>query len=217
MKRSPLELALLVGVLLFSLILAIGFRGLGKRVGSVEKATSSTRKDWMRGDEDLSGRVGALSKRLEANEEEMNLRAATTSRLKREFDDLKAEVASAEKKPRDEATLTALRDLEAEVRALKSDIARIRTLAEASGKEQAAPAGGGVAPEDLAAVSTRLDAIDSRIGELERKPTSKGADVKINEQALRQTVNEIVKEEVNRMFEEMRNARGTRRRPPGGE
>ena len=212
MKWSTVQPVLLIALLLLTFVLAFGFGGLGRKVDRVEQRLAKSRRDSAYAQDELAGRIGTLSSRIGVTEGLLNTGVSSSKSLR---GDMKSEIESIGRSVKGIASSSQLRDLRTEVRALKEEVARVGEVAEAASRQKPAPSPTNTKNDDtakeIANLSGRLDAIDSRLDEMERKiaalPSGK---VQVNEEALRKAVSEIVQEEVNKVFEEMRTARRRR-------
>jgi len=213
-RRKATELTVLIVLAGLCAILFVGWLVVAGRVRALEKGAS--------GDRLAAGRLSALSSDIDALSSKVKGLEGRLSGLGK----MEAEIASlssrvdALRKPQDSGQNPVVSELMAMVKTLNSDLDKVRKLAEEAAQKAvsetpAAPSGPGA--QELAAVTARLDSLDARLTELAKKTPSAAPPVRINEEALRATIRQMVEDEFGKLREEFLEQFRRRRVPRVGE
>ena len=209
---SRMELGALIVVAGVSVILAGACFALSGRLGAVERAVAASRSDSARQNE-LSRRLEVLSGRVEGSEKRLRSERASAARLEGALSGLSSEVDSLKRSLEAGPSAAQVNELFATVRGLSGELAQVKRLAEAAAQNpRAAPSSDGASARDLAALRSRLAAFDARLAELGRKASSRETpQVRVNEEALRKVINQMVQAEMKKALESRRDAWRRRR------
>lgn len=198
--KSPLQVIALVVTAGLLVILLGGWLVMSGRVKALEKDAATEKI--------LSSKLSALSSDVEvlsAKVKSLEAKLAGIARLESEIAGLSGRIDALRKSQENPGQSTLLNELVATVRTLNSDLDKVRKLAEEAALK-AAPVPpqtpSGPDPKALTALSERLDSLDARLSELAKKPSPAAPPVRINEDAVRSMVHQMVEEEFSKLREE---------------
>ena len=205
---KPVQVGALVAAVIVSVILLGLVSSHGKRLAAVERGVKTNRNE-----------VGRLGDRPEpVTEAEVAELGRSLGRLRTSTERLDRKVAALALEGRDEGLAESIGELTKIVRELSDELAEVRRIAEKPGETPGRVAAQADVPaKDVAALSNRVAKLERAAAELEKLAgsTSRGSseNVRINEQALRALVENLIDGEVKEALEEMRRRFMGPRRP----
>ncbi len=198
---QPVQIGALVTVVIVSVILLGLASSQGKRMSALERNVKTVRDEIGR----LAEGSGHANVEVDLAELKVSVR-----KLRTRVSLLDRKVAAIERDRPGEGLAESVADLTKIVRELSDELAEVRRIAEKPDEPAAAAAKPDASAEDIAALSDRLAKIERGAAELEklfRKVSDGSSKVRVNEEALKKVVRELVGDEVREAVEKMRNRR----------
>ena len=195
----PVQTGALVTVVVVSVILLGLVSSQGKRMSALERNVKTVGKE--------IGRLAEGPGRTDLEVELAEL-AVSVRKLRTRVSSLDRKLAALERDRPGEGLAESVAELTKIVLELSDELAEMRRTAErAAEKPAAAVVKSDASAKDIAALSDRLARIERGAAELEklfRKVADGSSKVRVNEEAVKKVVQELVGDEVREAFEEMR-------------